>query len=211
MKSERFLSEVDLYHNPDPLFRLIGKPNELEVFINDRKIAALVDSGAQLSSISISLAKMLEMEVKSLRTILDLGGTGGLTIPYLGSVETRLWIPEVKAFDRDVLMLVVPDSSYCNRVPIALGTIHIDMLIKLATQEELGKHGHCWKRGAVLIGDVIQQAQLVSRKSLTDQINNGVKLTKNVTIRPWKQLKLQELVRFLTMKNVSCYHRAFTN
>ena len=36
-------------------------------------------------------------------------------------------------------MLVVPDSSYCNRVPIALGNIHIDMFIKLATQEELGK------------------------------------------------------------------------
>ena len=52
-------------------------------------------------------------------------------------------------------MLVVPDSPYYNRVPIVLGTIHIDMLIKLATQEELGKLGHCWKRGAVLTGTVI--------------------------------------------------------
>ena len=41
-------------------------------------------------------------------------------------------------------MLLVPDSSYCNRVPIALDTIHIDMLIKLATQEELGKLSHGW-------------------------------------------------------------------
>ena len=48
----------------------------------------------------------------------------GLTIPYLEYVETRLCIPEVKAFEWDVLILVVPDSSYCNRVPIALGTIH---------------------------------------------------------------------------------------
>ena len=47
MKSERFLSEEDLYNNPDP--------NELEVFINDRKVVALVDPGVQLSSISISL------------------------------------------------------------------------------------------------------------------------------------------------------------
>ena len=52
-------------------------------------------------------------------------------------------------------MLVVWDSSYCNRVPIALGTIHIDMHIKLATQEELGKLSHCWKRGAVLTGAVM--------------------------------------------------------
>ena len=102
MKSERFLSEVDLYHNLDPLFRLVGEPNESEVFIDDGKVAALIDSWVQLSSISISLAKMLELKVKSLRTILDFEGTVGLTIPYLGDMETQLQIPEVKAFDRDV-------------------------------------------------------------------------------------------------------------
>ena len=32
---------------------------------------------------------MLELEVKSLRTILDLEGAWGLTIPYLGHMETR--------------------------------------------------------------------------------------------------------------------------
>ena len=47
-------------------------------------------------------------------------------------------------------MLVVRDSPYCDRVPIAFGTLHRDMLIKLATQEELGKLSHCWKRGAVI-------------------------------------------------------------
>ena len=95
------------------------------------------------------------MEIKSLRTILDLEGTGGLPISYLGYVETQLWIPEDKTFDRDILMLVAPDSSYCNKVPVALGTVHIDMLIKLATQEELGKLSPCWKRGAVLTGAVM--------------------------------------------------------
>ena len=84
MKSERFLSEVHLYHNPDPPFRLVGKPNESEVFIDNRKVAALVDSGVQLSSISISLAKILELEVKSLRTILDLEGTGGFNNSLFG-------------------------------------------------------------------------------------------------------------------------------
>ena len=83
MKSQRFLSEVDLYHNPDPLFRLVGKPNVSEVFIDDRNVAALIDSGAELSSITISLAKMQELEIKSLKTIVDLEGTGDLSIPYL--------------------------------------------------------------------------------------------------------------------------------
>ena len=63
-------------------------------------------------------------------------------------------------------MLVVLDSPYCNKVPIGLGTVHIDMLIKLATQEELGKLSHCWKRGALLTGIVMHQAHLV--KKITD-------------------------------------------
>ena len=84
MKSKRFLSEVDLYHNPDPLFRLVGKPNESEIFIDNQKVMALIDSGAQLSSITNSLAKTLKLDIKNLKTILDLEGTGGLLIPYLG-------------------------------------------------------------------------------------------------------------------------------
>ena len=66
MKSKRFLSEADLYHNPDPLFRLIGELNESEVFIDGKKVTALIDSGVQISSFKISLAKALKLEIKSL-------------------------------------------------------------------------------------------------------------------------------------------------
>ena len=54
-------------------------------------------------------------------------------------------------------MLVVPDRLYCERVPIALGTLHIDMFIKLATQEELKRIGHCWKRDAVTTNIAMHQ------------------------------------------------------
>ena len=56
-----------------------------------------MDSGAQISSITISLAKTLKLEIKSLKTILDLEGTGGSLVPYLGYIEMHLKIPEVKA------------------------------------------------------------------------------------------------------------------
>ena len=36
-------------------------------------------------------------------------------------------------------MLIVPDSPYSDSVPIAICTLHIDVLIKIATQEELEK------------------------------------------------------------------------
>ena len=56
-------------------------------------------------------------------------------MPYLGYVEAHLKIPEIKAFDLDVLLLIVPDSAHTQHTPITLGTFHIDMVIKLATKK----------------------------------------------------------------------------
>ena len=52
-------------------------------------------------------------------------------------MEVHLRIPEVNAFDQDVLLLIIPDSAHTQYTPITLGTLHIDMAIKLATEEEL--------------------------------------------------------------------------
>ena len=70
------------------------------------------------------------MEPKQLQSILQIEGSGGLEVPYLGYVEVQLKIPEVKAFDHDVLLLIVPDSAHMKYTPITLGTFHIDMAIK---------------------------------------------------------------------------------
>ena len=99
MKYKTSLSEVDLCHNPEPLFRLIGKPTESEVFVDGEQVTALIDSGAQISSITISLARTLKLGLKHFKTILDLEATRGLQVPYLGYVEMQLKIPEVRAFD----------------------------------------------------------------------------------------------------------------
>ena len=69
--------------------------------------------------------------------MLQIEGSGGLDIPYLGYVETHLGVPEVKAFDTDVLLLIVPDSVHTMCTPITFGTLPIDMAIKLATKKEL--------------------------------------------------------------------------
>ena len=47
------ISQVaDKYHNPDPLLRLIGPANEATISIEGQEFKALIDSGAQLSTIS---------------------------------------------------------------------------------------------------------------------------------------------------------------
>ena len=48
-------------------------------------------------------------------------------MPYLGYVETHLRIPGIKAFDNDVLLLIVSDSAHTHHTPITLGTLHIDI------------------------------------------------------------------------------------
>ena len=47
-------------------------------------------------------------------------GSGGLDVPYLGYVEAHLRVPEVKAFDTDVLLLIVSDSPQTTHTPITL-------------------------------------------------------------------------------------------
>ena len=98
---------------------------------------ALLDSGSQLSAISWTWVKKMKLEPKQIQSILQIEGSGGLEVPYLGYVEACLRIPEVWAFDHDVILLIIPDSAHTQYTPITLGTLHIDMAIKLATEEEL--------------------------------------------------------------------------
>ena len=75
---------------------------------------------------------------------MDLEPTGGGQVPYDGYVEFRLKIPNVQAFDLDVLMLVIPESEYSKSVPVTIGTIHIDEIINLITDEELKLANRKW-------------------------------------------------------------------
>ena len=73
---------------------------------------ALIDSGAQISNIMIELVKQLGLKIHQLNRILKFETTGGGDIPYMGYVETNLKIPEIKAFDEDIVMLVIENSEY---------------------------------------------------------------------------------------------------
>ena len=95
------------------------------------------------------MGKKLNLEPKQLQSILQIEGSGGLEVPYLGYVEVQLKIPEVRAFNHDVLLLIVPDSAHMQYTPITLGTLHIDMAIKLATKKELESLNKQWQRSLI--------------------------------------------------------------
>ena len=58
------ISQVaEKYHNPDPLLRLIGPANEATVIVEGQKLPALIDSGAQLSTMSEALVQALKLPI----------------------------------------------------------------------------------------------------------------------------------------------------
>ena len=75
------------YYNSDPLVRLIGDANESILQVDKFKITALIDSGAQISTITESFVKLLKVNTKSLKRLLKIEGTGGGQVPYKGYVE----------------------------------------------------------------------------------------------------------------------------
>ena len=79
------------------------------------KVTALVDSGAQVSTISARLCEELDPEIQPLGQLLELEGTGGAAIPYLGFVEVNLQIPGVRRYNEDVLLLAIPTTTYFRK------------------------------------------------------------------------------------------------
>ena len=183
----------ELYHNPDPLVRLIGEANETDIVIENKQVKCLIDSGAQISSISDTFASKLGLEIKQLNTLLDLEPTGDGQVPYDGYVELRMRFPNVKAFDLDVLMLVIPESEYSRRVPITIGTIHIDEIIDLITDEELRMASRQWQRGIISRKVVIKQMHLKENKDVLSQVKGEVKLTRKVVIPPLDTISVSGL------------------
>ena len=59
------LKQRGLYHNPDPLGRLVGEVNESKVIIEGQETRVLLDSGSQLSSISLTWGKKIKFGTKT--------------------------------------------------------------------------------------------------------------------------------------------------
>ena len=196
------------YHNPDPLVRLIGPANEGKVKIEGVETTALIDTGACMSAITKGFAEALELELKSLDSMLDIEGTGGGKVPYHGYVECRLNLPQVEKFDHDVLMLVIDDSQYGARVPIQIGTLHIDMAIDLATNEERMKFKRRWERAEMASYLRMASMQTDSTKPIIDldEITGSVHLTHNLSLGPFETATVSGLLKG-PVKNSAYYKR----
>ena len=62
----KILKQNNLYHIPDPLFKLVGEVNESIVIVEGQEATALLDSGSQLSTISLEWVKKLKLKPQQL-------------------------------------------------------------------------------------------------------------------------------------------------
>ena len=109
---------VQRYHNLDPILRLVGLANEATIIVEGQRFLALIDSGAQLSTMLESLVQALKLPAHKLNTLIEAEAYGGGIIPYVGYVEARLATPGIEKMNKDSLFMVSNNSPHTNRVPI---------------------------------------------------------------------------------------------
>ena len=66
-------------------------------------------------------------------------------------------------------MLVVDNSPYGMRVPIQIGTLHIDIALDLATEEEKRKLNCQWKRAELAVSLCMKSANTKAEDSEESQ------------------------------------------
>lgn len=103
---------------------MVGHSNEGNIFLDGHPCRALLDTGANVSTLSLSKYHKLfkDLPIHSLDEFaLDIEGAGGQKLPYVGFIEVEVSTPELQ--NRvPTLMLVVPDTKFAERVPVILGT-----------------------------------------------------------------------------------------
>ena len=164
---------------------MIGAANESDLRIDGHLTTALIDSGAQISAMTEKFARKLKLKIHQLQQLLNIEGTGGGSVPYKGYVEVLLEVPEIPEFKEYILMLVVKDSEYGNRVPLQLGTLHIDMVLGKANKEQLKKLGKPYERSSV-------GCPTTSKRSFDLDLAKGpLKVSKQLTLEAGETLKIQ--------------------
>ena len=117
------------------------------MIIDGQEVAAMIDLEAQVLSISAQFCEYLTLQIQPLGQLLELEGMGGAAIPYLGYVQVNLQIPGIKGYNGDVLLLVIPTTTYSKTVPA----------LSLMTMGELAKATTTWRQAhfeAVMSGSL---------------------------------------------------------
>ena len=81
--------------------------------------------------------------------------------------------------------------------PITSGTLHIDMVIKLATKKELENLNKQWKRSLIRTKLTMKEVQLVNQEDaqIVSQVDSIVKTTRDITITPFGTTEVKAVIK----------------
>ena len=120
-------------------------------------MTTLINSGAQVLSISSQFCEDLTLQIHPLGRLFELEGTGSSAIPYLGYIEVNQQILGIQNYNEDVLLLVILTMTYSEKVLVMGGSKTIDQAMGVITKGELAKVTMTWRQahfGAVMSGSL---------------------------------------------------------
>ena len=129
--------------------------------------------------------------------VLNIEGTGGTRVLYYGVVKCQLELPEIEGFQKDGLMLVIDDSPYGRKVPIQLGTLHIDIILKTAEQNPTMILGDSWVRAKLASSLKMGQAcvEIESPEIDLNSLTGNVFSTQKITLQPFESQVISSMMK----------------
>ena len=173
------------YHNPDPLARLVGRRNEGTVNINGIPVTALLDTGAEISTVSAKWCMDNGLQIFPLQAALDLRGAGNHLITHHGVVDVTLTAPHVPSYRENTMLLAIDHCPYHDFVPITVGTMSLENIAK--HQKEGQPLSEAWKLASTAM-QLAQAHQGVPKFDL-QQVRGDVRLVKKVTVPPGQTIR----------------------
>ena len=64
--------------NPDPWPTLIGRANEEKIKVNDNTVTALLDTGSQVTPISLDYCQVMGIPINPIEQLFNIEGVGGM-------------------------------------------------------------------------------------------------------------------------------------
>ena len=130
-------------------YQLVGQANEVDLIVGDTHCTALLDTGSMVSTISADTCRNMNLEIQPLDEIIQLESAGGHKLSSLGLVQIDISIPKSASTDDLVnseqkhipiterppskklpaVFLVVPHTTYHNRVPVFMELTFLDLEI----------------------------------------------------------------------------------
>ena len=169
---------------------MVGHSNKVPVVIDGHEVTALIDSGAQVLSISAQFCKDLTLQIQPLGWLLELEGTEGAAIPFLGFVEVNLQIPGKRNYSKDVLLLVIPTMTYSKTLPVMVGSKIINKALSLMTVGELAEATTTWRQahfGEVMLWSLQLSHSSSGKSKKRERANCSSQKSDSVEVQKFQQ------------------------